>query len=123
MSSDPPPYPQDQPQPSSVPPPSGAQQPYGQPPPSATPPPYGGQQPPQTNALAIVSLICSIAGLLVGISAPIGAILGHVALKQIRERGEQGEGLAKAGIIIGWVLTGLALLCCGIAGVGFLSTL
>ncbi len=72
-------------------------------------------QPPGNNTLALVSLICSLAGLIVGLAAPIGAILGHVALKQIRERGEQGEGMAKAGIIIGWVLTGI-MVCC-IAGV------
>ena len=68
-----------------------------------------------TNSLAIVSLVCSLAGLFIWISAPVGAILGHVARKQIRERGEQGDGLALGGIIAGWVITGLGLLgCCGI---------
>lgn len=83
----------------------------GQPP---APPGYGpsptGQ--PATNTLAIVSLICSLAGLFVWVSAPVGAILGHIARKQIRERGEQGEGMAMAGIIVGWVLTGIFVLCC-----------
>jgi hypothetical protein len=98
--------------------------PYGQgtPPPSSGqpgyPPPGPGFQPPQqpaTNTLAIVSLVCSLAGLVTVISAPVGAVLGHVARKQIRQRGEQGEGMAMAGIIVGWVLTGLYLLgCCGL---------
>ncbi|HEX5543589.1 MAG TPA: DUF4190 domain-containing protein [Micromonospora sp.] len=63
--------------------------------------------PPPTNGLAIAALVCSIAGTATCITAPVGAILGHVARRQIRERGEGGEGLALAGIIIGWILTGL----------------
>lgn len=93
------------------------QQPYNTPgPPPPGYPSYSPYQPvaasPPTNSLAIASLICSLAGLVVGISAPVGAILGHIARKQIRERGEQGEGMAMAGIIVGWVLTGIFVLCC-----------
>jgi hypothetical protein len=40
----------------------------------------------------------------------VGAILGHIARRQIRERGEGGDGLALAGIIVGWILTGLLVL-------------
>lgn len=94
------------------------QTPYG-PPPAAPPgygypPPYAYPPPAPTNGMAIASLVCSLAGLAVGISAPVGAILGHVARRQIRERGEQGDGMALAGIIVGWVITGLLVLCCGI---------
>jgi hypothetical protein len=64
---------------------------------------------PPTNGLAIASLVCSIAGVATCVSAPVGAVLGHVARRQIRERGEAGDGLALAGIIVGWVLTGLLL--------------
>lgn len=95
--------------------------PYGLNPPGSVPPPpppeggyAAGGYPPKTNGLAIASLVCSLAGLLVGISAPVGAVLGHIARKQIRERGEGGDGFALAGIIVGWVLTGLMILgCCG----------
>lgn len=31
-----------------------------------------------------------------------GAIMGHVAMRQIHDRGEDGDGYAKAGIIVGW---------------------
>jgi hypothetical protein len=62
--------------------------------------------------MAIASLICSLAGLAIYVSAPVGAILGHVARKQIRETGEQGDGMALAGIIVGWVVTGLGLCLC-----------
>jgi len=123
MTSQPPPDPYGQPQPDpygqGTPPPPGAQPQYptspGQyPPPSGPgypPPPTGGN----TNTMAIVSLVLSLAGLAVWISAPVGAVLGHVARKQIQERGEQGDGMAMAGIIIGWVITGLGILgCCGI---------
>jgi hypothetical protein len=72
-------------------------------PPPASPyaQPYA-QQPyavgPKTNTLAIVSLVLSIIGVSIG-----GVITGHIALKQIKERGEAGHGLALAGAIIGWV--------------------
>jgi hypothetical protein len=65
---------------------------------------------PPTNGLAIASLILSLVGIASCITAPVGAILGHVARRQIRERGEGGDGMAKAGIIVGWILTGLLVL-------------
>jgi Domain of unknown function (DUF4190) len=64
-----------------------------------------------TNGLAIASLVCSLAGLFTcGVTSLVGAILGHVARRQIRERGEGGDGLALAGVITGWIITVLALL-------------
>lgn len=74
---------------------------------------YGYPVAPQqkTNGMAIAALVLALVGLATcGLTAPIGAILGHVAQKQIRERGEGGEGLAKGGIIAGWVIFGLAVL-------------
>jgi hypothetical protein len=64
--------------------------------------------------MAIAALVCSLAGFATCLSAPVGAILGHVARKQIRERGQQGDGMALAGIIVGWILTGLMVAFCGI---------
>ena len=63
--------------------------------------------------MALVSMILSLVGLVSWITAPVGAILGHIAMKQIRQTGESGEGMAKAGIIIGWIITGLGIVCCG----------
>src|SRR5262245_6386850 len=91
-------------------------QPYAQSPYGAVA--YSG---PGTNSLAIAALICSLAGLVVGISAPVGAILGHMARKQIRTSGEQGDGMALAGIIVGWSLTGIFLCVCGLWAVAFSS--
>jgi hypothetical protein len=46
--------------------------------------------------------------------APVGIVLGHVARRQIRRTGEQGNGLAVAGLILSYIFTGLAVLaCCG----------
>lgn len=87
---------------------------YGYPP---FPYPHPYPAPPRTNAMAVAALVVSLASLTVmGIAAPVGAILGHVARRQIRERGEEGDGMALAGIIVGWIVTGLlagaVLLCC-----------
>jgi hypothetical protein len=44
------------------------------------------------------------------LACPVGAVLGHVALRRIAENGKQGHGLALAGIIIGWIGTALLVL-------------
>ena len=57
----------------------------------------------KTNELAIASLACGIAQFAFGPVATIPAIvLGHVARHQIKRTGEQGAGLALAGLILGW---------------------
>jgi hypothetical protein len=86
-------------------------QPYQQPPYQVPPgyPVYVVQQRP-TNGLAIASLVCSVVG--IGL---VGAILGHVARRQIRQTGEQGDGLALAGIIVGWVMTAFFVVWVGFA--------
>jgi hypothetical protein len=88
-------------------PPGSPYQPYG-----APPAPYGSFQPTQqTNGLAIGSLIVSIASVVFccGLPGIAGAIMGHIARKQIREQGQAGDGLALGGIIVGWAAFGLAL--------------
>lgn len=96
----------------------GPQQYAGQPPPYGAPQfgaqPYGPGYPATrgTNGLAIASMVCSLAGLVTCISAPIGIVLGHVAKKQIAQTGEEGDGLATAGLVVGYILTGLTALAC-----------
>jgi hypothetical protein len=77
----------------------GPQQPY---------PPY--QQPylpyppaPPTNGLAIASLVCGVGTFVIGLSFIPAIICGHIARGQIRRTGEQGGGLALAGLILGYV--------------------
>jgi hypothetical protein len=59
------------------------------------------------NKLAVAAMICSLAGVLVvtAIGFQLGAILGHVSLRQARHYGQRGAGFAKAGIMIGWIGT------------------
>jgi hypothetical protein len=76
---------------------------HGPPPGYGYPPPYPVYGPP-TNAMAIAALVCALT------IAPVGLGLGIAARKQIRRTGEQGDGLALAGIIIGGIVTGIYVL-------------
>ena len=65
----------------------------------------------KTNGLAMASLACGIAQFMFGPLATIPAIvLGHMALHQIKRGGEQGAGLALAGLILGWAAVILSIL-------------
>ncbi|GAA3393234.1 DUF4190 domain-containing protein [Cryptosporangium minutisporangium] len=89
--------------PGAYPPPGGA---WGAPPPG-----YPMYAPRKQNGLALASMITSICSFVMcgGLPGIVGAILGHKAKKQIRETGEDGEGMATAGIIIGWIGFGLSM--------------
>jgi hypothetical protein len=52
--------------------------------------------------MAIAAMVCGIVGVcsIVGI---LGIIFGTIAKRQIRETGEGGEGMATAGIVLGWI--------------------
>lgn len=65
------------------------------------------------NALAIVGFVLAFV-------VPPGAVVcGHIARRQIRSSGEQGDGLALAALILGYVFTaGIALFV--VVWVGFL---
>jgi hypothetical protein len=74
--------------------------------------------PATTNGLAIASLACGLAQFAFGPLATIPAIvLGHMARSQIRRTGEQGAGLALAGLGLGWgaVILGIVLIAVGLA--------
>jgi VIT1/CCC1 family predicted Fe2+/Mn2+ transporter len=57
---------------------------------------------PTTNGKAIASLVLSLLGL-----SLLGVIFGHIARSEIRRSNgsQSGDGLALAGLIIGWVGT------------------
>ena len=62
-----------------------------------------------TNPLAIASFVLSLSGLSV-LGQIAGIVTGHMALKQIKATGDPGHGLAKWGLIISYVVVGLAVL-------------
>ncbi len=68
---------------------------------------------PQTNGMAIASLVLGIVSLACSqcITAIPGVIFGHIALKQIRESGgaQTGRGLAIAGLVTGYVSLGIVV--------------
>ena len=65
--------------------------------------PHATVVPLKTNVLAIISLISAFI-------FPLAAVItGYVAQSQIRRTGEEGRGLARAGVIIGMVGTVLQL--------------
>jgi hypothetical protein len=65
----------------------------------------------KTNSLAITSMICGIAQLMFGPLATVPAVVcGHMARSQIRRTGEQGAGMALAGLIMGWIGVGFTVL-------------
>lgn len=76
---------------------------------------YGATAPKPTNVLAIVALVSSF------LLAPLGLILGFVSRQQIRQRGEEGAGLALAAIIVGAVFT-LGWICSILAMLGSLGS-
>ncbi|KAF4407843.1 MULTISPECIES: DUF1707 and DUF4190 domain-containing protein [Streptomyces] len=60
--------------------------------------------PPPTNGSATGALVCGILSPMTwGLTAVPAVILGHKARAEIRRTGESGEGLALAGLIIGWL--------------------
>jgi hypothetical protein len=79
---------------------------YGQPAYGQQPYPYAPV--PTTNTMAILALVFAF------VFAPAAIVLGHVAKKQIRRTGEQGEGLATAGLWLGYIFTGLSLAFCAL---------
>ena len=62
------------------------------------------------NELALASLACGLGQFMFGPVVAIPAIVfGHVARRQIKRTGEQGAGLALAGLMLGWAAVILAI--------------
>ena len=84
-------------------------------PPAPTPanpgyPPY----PPPINMNAILSLIFALV-----VFAPLGVYFGNKAKREIDQTGERGIELATAGVVCGWIFSGLMLLGCAFSVVLF----
>lgn len=87
--------------------------------PFPVPPAPAGPTPPApvyaarpTNSLAIVSLVAGVACWVVVpfIGAIVAVITGHMARSQIRRTGEAGDGMALAGLVLGYFHLALVLL-------------
>jgi hypothetical protein len=85
--------------------------PHGQPPPGH-PDAYGYPGYPgypvqrSTNGFAVASLVLGIFIFWL-LPSILALIFGYTARKQIRERGQGGDGMAVAGIVLGWVGVGI----------------
>lgn len=91
--------------------PGYAQPAYGAPPAFGAPPAYGapagygyGYAAPSagTNGLAIASLVLGIIWIY-WIGSILAVIFGHIALSQIKKKGQEGKGLAVAGLVLGYL--------------------
>jgi len=58
----------------------------------------------RTNTLAILALVFGIAG------GVLGIIFGHLARAQIRRTGEEGWGMATAGLVLGYIGTSASII-------------
>ena len=73
------------------------------------------------NGFAIASLTMGVLGLslLPLIGAVLALVFGYRARREIANSGESGEGLATAGVILGWVGVGLLALIAVVALLAF----
>lgn len=75
---------------------------YDAPPPSYGQSPYGAPVPQGTNKKAIWALVLGIIGVLCcGPLGIVAIILGRSAQSEIAQTGQGGQGMAKAGFILG----------------------
>ncbi len=78
-------------------------QPYGQ--------PYGPPVlAPRTNGMAIAALACGIGGFFVFPASFAAVVLAHIARREIRRTGEAGDGMATAGLVLGYIGSVLGVL-------------
>jgi hypothetical protein len=91
---------------------------------------YGVYAPPSRpiDGTAIAALVVScVAALglcaygLGGVLGIAGAVLGHIARSRIRASGAGGDGLALAGVIVGWIAAAIGILA--VVGLILLLTL
>jgi len=68
-----------------------------------------------TNGFAIASLICAF------LCWPLGIIFGFIAKSQIKQRGQGGDGLATAGLVISFIWLALLIILSATGNVTFSS--
>ncbi|WP_069814791.1 DUF1707 and DUF4190 domain-containing protein [Streptomyces sp. TP-A0874] len=68
--------------------------------------------PPRSNGSATAALVCGVLSPMTwGLTAIPAVVLGHKARAEIRRTGESGDGMALAGLVIGWLsIAGMAFM-------------
>jgi uncharacterized membrane protein len=79
--------------------------------PLITPPPWQAQgqawapsSATRTNGTAIAAMLLGFASIAMGVTAIPAIICGHIARGQIKRTGEQGEGMAMTGLVLGYLV-------------------
>ncbi|MER5475534.1 DUF1707 and DUF4190 domain-containing protein [Streptomyces sp. NPDC002734] len=74
--------------------------PFGAPPPVLGAAPYPGT----TNSKATAAMVLGILAVMsAGLTSIPAVVLGHQARSEIRASGQQGDGCAVAGLVLGWI--------------------
>lgn len=94
-----------------------------EPPPAPPPPPPPRMRTVQTSGMAVASLVMGILGwtVLPLLGSILAIVFGYSARNEIRQRpGElEGEGMATAGLVLGWLMVGVSVLLLCVGGLGF----
>ena len=69
------------------------------------------------NGMAIASMVLGIVWAY-WVGSILALVFGYVARNQIKQRGQRGNGMAIAGIVLGWVGVGTLILVIILAAVG-----
>ena len=79
--------------------------------------PPGPPQRTRANSLAIASMLLGFAVPIFGITAIPAIVTGHKARREIRQTGEDGDGMAVVGLVLGYlaVVIGSLILVAGLA--------
>jgi hypothetical protein len=92
-------------------------------PPVPAPPPPPHVSGVQTSGMAIASLVMGIVGwtFLPLIGSILAIVFGYAARNEIRRRPDEltGEGLAVAGLVLGWLMVGVTVLVLCLGAIGF----
>ena len=77
------------------------------------------------SLVPVIGILFSIVAMFLWIAPILAVIFGHVSRGQIKRTGEDGRGQATAGLVIGYIGIGFALLMIvifiGVLGLGFLA--
>lgn len=79
---------------------------------------------PVTNGKAVGAMVCGVLTVVTGgLTGVPAVVLGHAARGEMRRTGERGEGLAMAGLVLGWMsIAGWAFIVTVLIAAGLASS-